>query len=123
MRRILTLAVMAAALGALVVGTSAASSGTGGVMTVIAAAAKVPTVHVAGPQHWCGTNGVECSDPSVNWDEISGLDHAIKNGAPILPYIGHDEPCPSWRRSSRPARWPRWPLPDPGRRSTRATPS
>jgi hypothetical protein len=61
-------------------------------MTVIAAAAKVPTVQIAGPQHWCGTNGVMCSDPSVNWDEISGLEHAIQHGAPILPYIGHDEP-------------------------------
>jgi hypothetical protein len=92
MRRILTLALTAAALGALVVGTSAASSGTQGVTTVIAAAAKVPTVQVAGPQHWCGTNGVTCTDPSVNWYEISGLKSAIQDGAPILPYIGHDEP-------------------------------
>lgn len=92
MRRILTVAVTMAALGVLAVGASAASSGTTGVNSIAAAAHKVPTVKVAGLQHWCGTNGVECSDPSVNWDEIGGYDKAVKAGAPILPYIGHDEP-------------------------------
>jgi hypothetical protein len=91
-RRILTVAVTVAALGALAVGASAASSGATGAKTIAEAAQKVPTVKVAGLQHWCGTNGVECSDPSVNWDEIGGYDHAVKAGAPILPYIGHDEP-------------------------------
>jgi hypothetical protein len=92
MRRIRTLAVATAVLGALVM-ASAASGGEGpGVRAVTAAAAKVPTVRVAGPQHWCGTNGVTCSDPATNWDEIAGYANAVKQGAPILPYIGHDEP-------------------------------
>ena len=92
MRRILTVAVTIAMLGVLIAGTSAASSGTRGVNSIVDAALKVPTVQVAGLQHWCGTNGVNCSDPSVNWDEIAGYRHAVAGGAPILPYIGHDEP-------------------------------
>ena len=92
MRRILTLVVAIAAFGA-VVATSAASGGSAqGLNSLAAAAAKVPTVRLAGPQHWCGTNGVTCSDPAMNWDEIAGYANAVKGGAPILPYIGHDEP-------------------------------
>src|SRR5689334_16679667 len=79
-RRILTVAVTVAALGALAVGASAASSGATGANTIAEGALKVPTVKLAGLQHWCGTNGVECSDPSVNWDEIGGYAHAVKAG-------------------------------------------
>jgi hypothetical protein len=52
-----------------------------------------PTSRIAGAQHWCGTNGIECTEPSMNWDEFSGYKQAIKNGAHIGPYIGHDEPA------------------------------
>src|SRR5262249_24887286 len=89
MKRILVVAVAIVALASLAA-TSAASSGQ--TRGTLAAVRKVPTVHVAGPQQWCGTNGVTCSDPSVNWDEIGGFKHAMQQGAPLLPYIGHDEP-------------------------------
>jgi len=55
-----------------------------------------PTQRIAGPQHFCGTNGVNCSEPAWNWDEVKGFKHAIDNGAPLLPYIGHDEPMLQW---------------------------
>ena len=31
-----------------------------------------PTQKVAGPQHWCGSNGITCGEPATNWDEIAG---------------------------------------------------
>ena len=89
MKRILVLAVGIVVLASLAA-TSAASSGQ--TQGTIAAIRKVPTVQLAGPQHFCGTNGVTCTDPSVNWDEITGLKQAMQQGAPLLPYIGHDEP-------------------------------
>jgi hypothetical protein len=49
------------------------------------------TVKTAGPQHWCGTNGIECTEPALNWDEFAGFNQAKKNGAHISGYIGHDE--------------------------------
>jgi len=52
-----------------------------------------PTTRIAGLQHWCGSGGITCADPSRNWDEFAGYKQAIKNGAHILPYIGHDEPA------------------------------
>jgi hypothetical protein len=51
-----------------------------------------PTTKIAGLQHWCGSNGITCAEPSRNWDEFAGYSKAIKAGAHILPYIGHDEP-------------------------------
>lgn len=51
------------------------------------------TVRTAGPQHWCGTNGIECTEPALDWDEYAGYDQAIKHGAHISGYIGHDEPA------------------------------
>jgi hypothetical protein len=51
-----------------------------------------PTENVAGPQHWCSTNGVTCADPNLNWDEYPGYQNLIKHGVNLLPYIGHDEP-------------------------------
>jgi hypothetical protein len=51
-----------------------------------------PTERVAGPQHWCSTNGVTCADPSQNWEEWPAYDSIVKSGVRLLPYIGHDEP-------------------------------
>ena len=51
-----------------------------------------PTERLAGPQHWCNTNGVICSDPTLNWDEYPGYKRLINEGVRLLPYIGHDEP-------------------------------
>jgi hypothetical protein len=51
------------------------------------------TVATAGPQHWCGTNGIECTEPALNWQELAGFKHATQNGAHISGYIGHDEPA------------------------------
>ena len=92
MRRTLTFVLAIAALAALAGTSEASSGGTREAVRTVAAAGKVPTVRIAGPQHWCGTNGVTCSDPATNWDEIAGYQHAVSQGAPILPYIGHDEP-------------------------------
>jgi len=51
------------------------------------------TIKIAGKQTWCGTDGWECAEPLMNWDEFAGYKQAIKNGARnFLPYIGHDEP-------------------------------
>ena len=52
-----------------------------------------PTTRIAGLQHWCGSGGITCAEPSRNWDEFAGYNKAIRNGAHILPYIGHDEPA------------------------------
>ena len=92
MRRTLTFVLAIAALAALAGTSEASSGGSREAVRTVAAAGKVPTVRIAGPQHWCGTNGVTCSDPATNWDEIAGYQHAVSQGAPILPYIGHDEP-------------------------------
>jgi hypothetical protein len=54
---------------------------------------KNPTINIAGPQHWCGTNGITCTEPATDWDELAGFDQAVKNGARINGYIGHDEPA------------------------------
>jgi hypothetical protein len=58
-----------------------------------AALAQSPTVRVAGPQHWCNTNGVICADPYQNWEDFPAYDQVVKDGVPATPYIGHDEPA------------------------------
>jgi hypothetical protein len=52
-----------------------------------------PTTKIAGLQHFCGSNGWECAEPATTWDELAGYNKAIRAGARILPYIGHDEPA------------------------------
>ena len=52
-----------------------------------------PTIRAAGPQHWCGTNGVNCTEPALDWDEFAGYDKAVAAGAHFTSYIGHDEPA------------------------------
>ena len=39
------------------------------------------TIKVAGGQHWCGTNGVECAETALNWDEFRGWYQAKADGA------------------------------------------
>jgi hypothetical protein len=51
------------------------------------------TTKIAGLQHWCGTNGITCTEPATNWEELAGYKAAIKKGAHIFGYIGHDEPA------------------------------
>jgi len=50
------------------------------------------TIKIAGLQHWCGTNGITCAEPATNWSELHGYKAAVKAGAHIYGYIGHDEP-------------------------------
>jgi len=50
------------------------------------------TTRIAGLQHFCGTNGITCAEPATTWEELSGYDAAVKAGARIYGYIGHDEP-------------------------------
>jgi hypothetical protein len=52
-----------------------------------------PSVKVAGLQHSCASNGWECAEPATTWDEFAGYDKAVRAGARLLPYIGHDEPA------------------------------
>jgi len=52
-----------------------------------------PTIKIAGPQHWCGTNGFMCFEPSRTWSEFAGFKKAIRAGAHFSGYIGHDEPA------------------------------
>ena len=76
----------------------AASPFAGGIASGASAAPKAkvvgpsPTQKVAGPQHWCGSNGITCSDPATNWDELAGYAKAAAKGTNVTPYIGHDEP-------------------------------
>ena len=51
------------------------------------------TTHIAGLQHFCGSNGITCAEPATTWGELAGFNKAVKAGAHILPYIGHDEPA------------------------------
>jgi hypothetical protein len=51
------------------------------------------TVRIAGPQHFCGSNGIECTEPALDWDEFAGYHQAKAAGANIQGYIGHDEPA------------------------------
>jgi len=51
------------------------------------------TIKIAGRQHWCGTNGVECAEPALNWDEYRGWYQAKADGAKFWGYTGHDEPA------------------------------
>ena len=51
------------------------------------------TIKIAGPQHWCGTNGITCAEPATTWSELAGYKTAVKHGAHIFGYIGHDEPA------------------------------
>ena len=51
------------------------------------------TTKIAGLWHFCGSNGITCTEPATTWDELAGYDKAVKAGAHILPYIGHDEPA------------------------------
>ena len=48
---------------------------------------------IAGLQHWCGSNGITCAEPATNWSELHGYKAAVKAGAHIEGYIGHDEPA------------------------------
>ena len=50
------------------------------------------TTRIAGLQHFCGTNGITCAEPATTWEELRGYDAAVKAGARIYGYIGHDEP-------------------------------
>jgi hypothetical protein len=85
--------VVAASVGALaftpLIGGSAAS---GSSTPRAAAGPPTPTQRIAGPQHWCGSNGITCADPATTWGELPGYDAAVAKGARIQPYIGHDEP-------------------------------
>jgi hypothetical protein len=51
------------------------------------------TTKIAGTQHWCGSNGITCTEPATTWAELAGYKAAIKAGAHIEGYIGHDEPA------------------------------
>jgi len=51
------------------------------------------TIKIAGLQHWCGTNGITCAEPATTWSELRGFKPAVKRGAHLFGYIGHDEPA------------------------------
>jgi len=91
MRAVLRLA----AAAAIVLGAVAAAPGSGATSAREpggGVAPPSPTERLAGPQHWCGSNGYICSDPATTWDELAGFAGAAAKGARISKYIGHDEP-------------------------------
>lgn len=94
MRRVLTVSLSAVVVAASLTGALASASGApaAGASTKSPPPPNNATVRVAGPQHWCGTNGITCAEPAQNWDEFAGWNQAVRNGAHIFPYIGHDEP-------------------------------
>jgi hypothetical protein len=51
------------------------------------------TIKIAGLQHWCGTNGITCAEPATTWSELAGYKTAVRHGAHLFGYIGHDEPA------------------------------
>ena len=73
------------------------------VATQFGASAAAPTAHhytphnatikIAGLQHFCGTNGITCAEPATTWSELHGYKAAVKAGAHLFGYIGHDEPA------------------------------
>ncbi len=98
MRRAFGIAISAAMVAApLALVSSSAVSAVSAPAVSAAAAKPVPranaAVKIGGPQHWCGTNGIECTEPAVNWDEMAGFKQAKKAGAHFNGYIGHDEPA------------------------------
>ena len=95
MRRSLAIGISAALAAASLTGAALASS-----PGASSASAEVksklpngPSVRVAGLQHSCAANGWECAEPATTWDEFAGYDKAVRAGARLLPYIGHDEPA------------------------------
>jgi hypothetical protein len=54
---------------------------------------KNATIRIAGLQHFCGTNGITCAEPATTWSELAGFKTAVRHGAHLFGYIGHDEPA------------------------------
>jgi hypothetical protein len=94
MRRTLAIGVSAALAAASL--TAALATSHGGSPASAEVKSKLPnnpTTKIAGLQHFCGSNGWECAEPATLWEELAGYHKAVKAGARILPYIGHDEPA------------------------------
>jgi hypothetical protein len=87
MKRLLALISVGALLATMAVaGTAEASRrlGTG-------APGLSSKAHPEGALHFCNTNGINCTEPSQNWEEFPWFKKA-SHQAPISEYIGHDEP-------------------------------
>jgi hypothetical protein len=98
MRRALGFSLAAAMLAApLALGSGIAATVVSASTTKPAAAkASGPenaTIKIAGRQHDCATNGIECAEPALNWDEYRGWYQAKADGAKFWGYTGHDEPA------------------------------
>jgi hypothetical protein len=94
MRRTLAIGVSAALAAASLTAALATSHG------AASASAEVksklpnnPTTRVAGLQHFCASSGILCADPATNPEELAGYDKAVRAGARLPAYIGHDEPA------------------------------
>jgi len=87
--------VLAVSLSAVVVAGSLTAALNGVSSAGTAVQSKLPnnaTTKIAGLQHFCGSNGITCAEPATTWDELAGYNKAVRAGARVLPYIGHDEP-------------------------------
>src|SRR5215469_2517039 len=94
MRRTLAIGVSAALAAASLTAALATSHGASSASAEVKSKLpNNPTTRIAGLQHFCGSNGITCAEPATVWDELAGYDKAVKAGARILPYIGHDEPA------------------------------
>ena len=127
MRRALGIAITAAIIAA---PFALVSSGTSASVPAAVTPANA-TIASAGPQHWCGSNGITCTEPALDWDEYAGYPAAVRAGAHISGYIGHDEPATLFysnqpgagkRRELPTARCPRTRRPSP-RRTAAAAPT
>src|SRR5438309_4624960 len=94
MRRTLAIGVSAAlAAASLTAALATSHAGSSASAEVKSKLPNNPTTRIAGLQHFCGSNGWECTEPATTWDELAGYNKAVRAGARILPYIGHDEPA------------------------------
>ena len=73
--------------------TKVAKPSTHSVAAATQASLRSPTQKVAGPQHWCNSNGVTCAEPYQNPEDFPAYQQLVKRGVNIQSYIGHDEPA------------------------------
>ncbi len=94
MRRNIAIGLSAALAAASLTGALAATHGSASASAEVKSKLpNNPTTRLAGLQHFCSSDGINCTEPAANPDELAGYDKAIRNGARLLPYVGHDEPA------------------------------
>jgi hypothetical protein len=96
MKRALAISLPAALVAASLAAAIASSHGASAASQGYSRLPNNATTRLAGLQHFCGSDGILCTEPATEWNELAGYNKAIQAGARILPYIGHDEPATLW---------------------------